>query len=331
MTTDEVAEVLRKADWLGEGESFQVSELTGGVSSIILKVEAAGRPPVCLKRALTRLKVAEAWEADPARNAAERDSLRLWSSIVPGSTPALLHEDPARQLFLMEFLTESRTWKEDLLAGRVAEGPASRCGEILGRIHAETSHRPELGRTFANHELFEQLRIDPYLRTAGRRHPDLAALFDQAIGSLHNHRLCLIHGDFSPKNILLLDSGRIVVLDHEVAVFGDPAFDLAFLLNHLFLKQVVRPDCGRRLRREITCFLDAYRAHTHDAAFENPLSRATRLLPMLMLARIDGKSPVEYLDATQRGAVRDFSRSMIRSEAPSPHAFTEAFAGAFNA
>ena len=61
-------------------------------------------------------------------------------------------------------------------------------------------------------------------------------------------RSVLVHGDFSPKN-LLVSGDRLVIIDCEVAWYGDPAFDLAFLLNHLCLKALYHaPAHGADLR-----------------------------------------------------------------------------------
>ncbi|MEZ5277201.1 MAG: phosphotransferase [Opitutaceae bacterium] len=173
------------------------------------------------------------------------------------------------------------------------------------------------------------MRIDPYLRTVARRHPDLSSQINTGIDSLVRNRVCLIHGDYSPKNIMLQVDGRMVILDHEVAVFGDPAFDLAFLINHLLLKGVCRPDRLTEVFAGITEFFSAYCSEIQEAAFADPDERVGRLLPMLMLARIDGKSPVEYLTEQQREATRAFARDQILDPPPATGELIEHFASRF--
>ncbi len=48
-------------------------------------------------------------------------------------------------------------------------------------------------------------------------------------------KIALVHGDVSPKKVPAGPRGP-VFLDAECAWYGDPAFDLAFCLNHLLLK-----------------------------------------------------------------------------------------------
>ena len=155
MTKTQVEAILRSAGMLQAGEHAAIEQLTGGVSSLILKAELPDGRQVCVKKALAKLKVADHWEADPARNAAERASLKVYNGIVPGSTPKVLFEDPVQQLFIMENLGEGRTWKDDLLNGRVDPIHAARVGRILGLVHANTANRADLANRFANHELFD--------------------------------------------------------------------------------------------------------------------------------------------------------------------------------
>jgi hypothetical protein len=105
-----------------------------------------------------------------------------------------------------------------------------------------------------------------------------------------------------------------VLLDAECAWYGDPAFDVAFCLNHLLLKAVPRPDRARALQDAFAAFTGAYFA---VAAFEPAgalEARAAALLPALLLARVDGKSPVEYITADDdRRRVRAAAVPLVES------------------
>lgn len=329
MTQEQVEDILRKAGLLEANTHAKIEPLTGGVSSLILKVELPDGRRVCLKKALSKLKVTDDWEADPVRNAAERASLKVYSEIVPESTPTVLFEDPVEQLFIMEYFGDAHTWKDDLLSGNVDTTQAAKAGRVLGLVHTQTARRPILETLFANHDLFDQLRIAPYLRATGARHPDLGRAIDAMIKSIDEHRECLVHGDFSPKNILITSENRMVILDHEVAVFGDPAFDVAFLLNHLFLKGIFSPSSIPDLIKSVGAFRVSYEEITRPTISAGLEDRVTRLLPMLMLARIDGKSPVEYLDESQRGNTRTFARNQITSVSPTIDEFSTRFEAVF--
>ena len=287
---------LRHRGWIGISSDAEVIPLNGGVSSAIHLVTTDGRRFV-VKQALEKLRVNADWRCDPARNLSEQEFLRLAHAWFPGSVPELFHCDRERGLFLMEYLDGLwSTWKSRLWAGEFTRRVAARTGERLGTLHRNGWAREDLARRFGNAALFHELRIAPYLLTTASRHPELAPLFEREAQRLSGCGLTLVHGDYSPKN-LLTDGEEVKILDAEVACFGDPAFDVAFLLNHLLLKAVRFPKHAADFLDLAAAFLDAYRAALGDAWSGDLDERAARLVLMLMMARISGKSPVEYLDS----------------------------------
>ena len=137
-------------------------------------------------------------------------------------------------------------------------------------------------------------------------------MFHQEAERLKTHREAIVHGDFSPKNLMVKD-GQIVLLDHEVAWFGDPAFDLAFFLNHLYLKMLYH---YKKTGETQDLTTQIWRSYFQKRGSDNESEmgyRATRLLLMMMLARIDGKSPVEYLEDDQKEFVREFVKKHLSS------------------
>jgi thiamine kinase-like enzyme len=138
----------------------------------------------------------------------------------------------------------------------------------------------------------------------------LRELFCREARRLAVARECLVHGDFSPKNFLICGE-RMVLLDGEAAWYGDPSFDVAFLLNHLFLKALYHTLRSLGTEQMIAAFWKSY-LECRQTKLQNDLEeRAARLLLMLMLARVDGKSPVEYLGAPQTRLVREFVRRQL--------------------
>ena len=309
---DTISGALRRMGLVGPGETLSLRPLTGGVSSDIHLAEAGGRQ-FCVKRALPRLKVAALWEAPLSRNSAEAAWFRAVGAWFPDRVPRILGEDPGIGLFAMTYFPGELypVWRSELMEGGIDEGFAADVGRSLAAIHRRSAGDPKLRAAFANDPTFEAIRLEPYLRATGRRHPDLAPILEELADRTLATKLALVHGDISPKNILHGPDGP-VFLDAECAWFGDPAFDLAFCLNHLLLKGSWRPDLRSR-------YLSAYRglsgAYLDGVGWEpqgDIEARAARLLPALWLARIDGKSPVEYLpEEDRKDEVRRASRELL--------------------
>jgi aminoglycoside phosphotransferase (APT) family kinase protein len=293
------------------GKAMCWTALAGGVSSDIWRLDLPGRS-LCLKRALPRLKVAAEWVVPVARNASEWDFLSVVSALCPGRVPTPLATDPELGVFAMAFLDPAThpVWKSELLAGRVVPEFAGRVGVLLGTIHRATARDAALAARFATDDLFHAIRVEPYLLASAARHPALAARLHALAEVTQATRLALVHGDVSPKNILVGPDGP-VLLDAECAWFGDPAFDVAFCLTHLLLKRLARPDAVGALEASFAALVAGYLPFVtweDSAALE---ARAAALLPALLLARIDGKSPVEYLDPTQQDLVRQTAGRLL--------------------
>jgi aminoglycoside phosphotransferase (APT) family kinase protein len=299
---------LQDAGLAEAGETPAATALTGGVSSDIWKVDLR-TGPVCVKRALPRLRVAQLWEAPVERNRYEWRWMQAAARIVPGCAPRVLAHDEAG-LFAMEYLDGARfpLWKNELRAGRADAAFARQVGERLARIHAATAGDARTAAEFATDAGFHAIRLEPYLLATARRHPELAAPLQALAARTAATRAALVHGDVSPKNIVVGANGP-VFLDAECAWYGDPAFDLAFCLNHLLLKCLWLPEAASRFLACYEALAAGYLSIHAGAALE---ARAARLLPGLLLARIDGKSPVEYVTAaTQKARVRSLARALL--------------------
>jgi len=297
---DEVVQFLTRSGLASAGESLRAEPLSGGVSSDIWRVDLA-RGPVCVKRALARLRVAKTWEAPVERNRFECDWFRTAAEAVPDAVPRVLAQ--GERLFAMEYLEPRNhpVWKELLRRGDADRAFACRVGASLACIHSATAGRDEIARRFATDAIFHSIRLEPYLEAVG--------LTDLARRTAAT-KLCLVHGDVSPKNILAGPSGP-VFLDAECAWYGDPAFDLAFCLNHLLLKCRWTPRASAAF---LECFDALASAYLAGVSFPGLEQRAATLLPGLLLARIDGKSPVEYLSSeTDKRAVREVARALLAS------------------
>ena len=292
--------------------------LAGGVSSDIYSVDLP-LGTICVKRALTQLKVGAEWRAPIERNRFEVLWLRVAGAIVPDAVPAILGEDRVGGAFAMAYLPPDRypAWKEQLRDGTIDVAAATAVGDVLGRIHAATADDPVIAAQFATDAIFEAIRIEPYLTATARSHPRLAPQLTAIAGATRTHKRVLVHGDFSPKNILQGPRGP-VILDAECAWFGDPAFDVAFVLNHLLLKGAWRPQWRARYVDLFRALVNAYKARVHWEPAATLAARIAALLPGLMLARVDGKSPAEYLSRTTKEEVRRFATALIVAPVASP-------------
>ena len=282
-------------------ETISIKALTGGVSSNIFHVTTK-HAQYCLKQALPQLKVAKQWLAPVDRVFAEIAWLQTAAIIVPDAVPKILGIDQTSKSFVMQYLEDDYSnWKAELLAGRVADKVAAQLGNILGRIHSQTALNEDIAKRFANDETFYAIRLEPYLEESARQHPALSSRLKALIKRTQHNPKVLVHGDVSPKNIMLGPLGP-VILDAECAWYGDPAFDVAFCLNHFFLKAAHMPQLAPVLLQNSQEFLNAYLQEVTWEPVPELEYRIASLLPGLMLARVDGKSPVEYL-AAERGAI----------------------------
>ena len=311
-----IAAALTRMGQLKAGERPRCQPLPGGVSSDIWLVDVPGRR-LCVKRALPRLKVEQIWEAPIRRNFYEWNWFKVAGRVCPDAVPPLVGQDASAGLFVMEYLDPSLfpVWKDQLRDGNADPAVAEAVATRLVQIHNTTAGDHQIARLFGSDEDFTAIRLEPYLLATAQRHPDLAAPLKWLMQETLGMKLALVHGDVSPKNILIGRRGP-VFLDAECAWYGDPAFDLAFCLNHLLLKCMLN---RRAITRFLGCydrFAETYLRGVNWELREELEPRAAQLLPALMLARVDGKSPVEYItEDRDKERVRKVARILLTDRA----------------
>ena len=308
------------------GDTVSASSLGGGVSNRVVGVDAPGRSFV-LKQPLPNLAVAEDWPADVSRVHNEAAATRAYAAVIEAAglddvrVPEILAEDEDAHVVVFSHAPDGAVmWKRELLDGRVDPGVARSLGRLLGTVHARASEDDELRERFADPTPFDQLRVDPYHRTTAERHPGVAEEIRAEAERVLAADRTLVHGDYSPKNVLVdRESERRWLLDFEVAHWGDPAFDTAFMLNHLFIKAV-------HVEGRFEACVDAARAfweRYREAAGWDVERETVRELAVLMLARVDGKSPVEYLGAGEDDLLREISIRALREGTGTLDGFAE--------
>jgi len=293
-----LAASLQRMGLIAAGEDFAAKALSGGVSCDVWHVKTANGREIIVKRALPRLRVEAEWKAPAERASTEADWFNLVAEFDPRIVPEVLGEDRTHHIFAMEYLPPEthKLWKTELATGRADAVFAARVGERLAHIHAFSANREDVMHDFAHDAQFHALRLEPYLLHTAKKHPDLALRIRPLADGIAKTRIALMQGDISPKNILMGPDGP-VFLDAETACYGDPAFDLAFCLNHLLLKCVWHPEFKSAYLQSFSALVDSY---LENVTWEEPADieeRTAGLLPALLLARVDGKSPVEYLTA----------------------------------
>jgi aminoglycoside phosphotransferase (APT) family kinase protein len=294
----------------GELTAFDV--LPGGVSSRTVRVELRSGAAWVLKQALPRLRVAVEWFSDPVRVHREALGLHRLAELAPaGSVPALVFEDEKHHVLAMTAVPRPHdNWKALLLAGRVHDDHVAQFGRLLGTIHRQAWHRRlELQAEFDDRSFFESLRVEPYYQYSAGQEPAAAEFYAELVAGTRARRMALVHGDYSPKNVLV-QAARLILLDHEVIHFGDPAFDVGFGLTHLLAKaHHVR---GGRTMFSVAAgrFWETYAAEVQTVPWADEVE-ANAVCHTLgcLLARVVGRSPLEYLDAAaqqrQRAAALD--------------------------
>jgi 5-methylthioribose kinase len=290
----------------------EFASLAGGVSSDIWQVELT-TGDACIKRALAKLKVAADWRAPVERSNYECKWIETVGGIEPDAVPRILGHDADAGLFVMDYLNPDQhpVWKHQLRDGIAELKTASAVGQILARVHAATAGDRQIAAAFDTTFIFFPLRLEPYLLATARAHPDRRATFEDLVTTTQANCKALVHGDVSPKNILVGLDGPIF-LDAEGAWYGDPAFDAAFCLNHLLLKCTWNRPATEGF---LACFEALASSYVQGCTWEPSEqleARVAHLLPALFLARVDGKSPVEYItDENDKNMIRRTARRLL--------------------
>lgn len=306
-TEESLLEYLRETGRLPENVPAKAQLLAWGVSNVVFRITPEGGTDFVVKQSRKQLRTKAPWFSRLERIHTEMDLMRVLVGKLPArAIPNVLFEDRANYLFGMEAVAaDHRVWKADLLAGVVDETIARKAGELLAAIHRETAGQSGFQNQFGDRAVFDELRVDPFYRPLLRKHPHIAPALERVIEEVLTLSVCVVHADFSPKN-LLISEGTLTLVDFETGHFGDPAFDLGFFLSHLVLKTIKHRKNQEAFLSLMQTFCDSYWEHLqsqHRPGFErNDLERRTiGNLAGCLLARIDGKSPIDYFDQPWQG------------------------------
>jgi 5-methylthioribose kinase len=300
---DALREYLTRQKRIQLGEAVSFENLHGGVSNRTVKVAWTDGRGWVLKQALPKLRVNVEWLSDPKRIQIEARALRWFNRSAPhGTTPIFVFQDDDQYLLAMEAIpSEHENWKSVLLSGRIDSRHFRQFGTLLGTIHRQSSNaRSETSIAFADNDYFRSLRLDPYYLYTAERIEEAAPFLKALVAETLLHKHCLVHGDFSPKNTLLYRD-NLILLDYEVVHFGDPAFDVGFALTHFLSKAHHLPRSRARLSKAAKLFWQEYYEQVAGWNWAGYLeARSVRHTIACLLARVAGKSPLEYLTSEEK-------------------------------
>ena len=325
---DSLRQYLIERGHLGHQETIVCKKLEGGISNRAVRIQWTNGRGWVLKQALPKLRVREDWFSSPERIQVEARALREFNRIAPcGMTPSFIFQDNANHLMAMEAIPEEYiNWKECLLSGEVDPHRFEQFGILLGIVHRGSSESAaQLRVEFSDTTYFENLRLQPYYLFTAQKVAVASAFLNHLARETLFHKQTLVHGDFSPKNTLTYQK-NLVLLDFEVVHFGDPAFDVGFALTHFLSKAHHLPQRRAHMVSATERFWHAYNSEVAGqrwagSEFESRVARHTL---GCLIARVGGKSPLEYLTKEEAVRQRDVVLTLIATEpATIPHLIHE--------
>ncbi len=312
---EELFRYLRDSGRISSGERPHARTLAGGISNRTVLVQRPDGETWVLKQALEKLRSPVEWFSDPRRIEREARGMEALVRWLPErSVPRLIFLDERNHVLAMEAVPEPhRNWKEMLMEGLPDEAYVAQFAELLAALHRNSASDPNAAITFADRSFFESLRLEPYYGYAAEQTPEAAGFLRGLIERTRSAARGVVHGDFSPKNILV-HRNRLILLDHEVIHFGDTAFDIGFSLTHLLSKshhfRERRTPFVRAAHRYWRRYAEAAGETASGPEFRKACAHHTLAC---LLARVAGRSPLEYLDNEERRVQRDVVTSLMHS------------------
>lgn len=322
---DQLRHYLVSNSHLGPDDRPEFVTLTGGVSNRTVWVRQQDRADWVIKQALAKLRVQVDWFSAPERIQREAAGLRWLGKIIPGHVPEYVFTDASHHVLAMSAVPQPhQNWKAMLLRGQTNLDHARQFGRMLATIHNAVNDFPELKMEFADRTFFEELRLEPYYQYTASQVPAASRFLEDLVANTRRHMCTLVHGDYSPKNVLVYRDSMII-LDFEVIHFGDPAFDLGFSLTHLLSKAHFMPSKREdflNLSREFWREYTRIRRETAEGRRKNGVIRHTLAC---LLARVAGRSTLEYFDEVHRRRQKRAVLQLIKREPATVFELIDAF------
>lgn len=285
----------------------RITALAGGVSCQVHAI-SSGSDELVVKWGQARLRTAGRWISDPARTLREAEAIAfVRDRLGPIGVPELVFVVPELNLFAMRRIpTELANWRTALLAGEIEIQVAEAIGEGLARLHS----LPVTDAWIADpgDVLRDELRVRPFYEDTARRLPALRSQFDGVIARLQSSdHLRLVHGDASPKNVLIGVDASVNLVDWEVFHLGDVAFDVGMFGAHILCKSVADPTRRQQFSELMERLCLSYTACGGPAAGDAIVAHAGAIA----LARIYGRSRSDYLHGRARAGVQRLASGLL--------------------
>jgi len=276
-------------------EECTLQILKGGVSNKAVWLNRPGGEQWVIKQALSKLRVKEDWYCVQDRIEVEYEGLKWLSEILPeGSVPEPVFFDKKNYVLCMSAVSRPHeNLRSLLLNGVVEDGIFKKLGIMLGQIHLRGQEDMRAQSGFDNRRFFEDLRIEPFYEFTAQQLPESRSFYSRLIDETLSTKTTIVHGDYSPKNILVKD-GKVILLDYEVMHCGDPAFDIGFFLCQMLSFANHLEGCREKLINAAAVFWESY---TDRISGVDILSEQLAVKHTLgcLLARVKGRSPVDFL------------------------------------
>lgn len=302
-----IAHEILEASGIDSSEAV-FTRITGGVSSSTHAAHLPGRG-VIIKQALAQLDVAQEWTANPNRVVAEAEGLAWFNRITPDHVPAPIAVVERLHSLVLPMAPQP----SPDLRSVVLENPQDFKPEwpkILGKLLAlwhAADHRPALGSSLDDTSRLLDLRVNPFYLDMAHTWPEHASAIEALAEELLSVRTAVVHGDFTPKNVLCLPEGNLWVVDTEVCHIGNPVIDTASMVAHLVLKALhYRNDSATA--HALTC---ARADFLGELSASSTPPRLDAHVGVFLAVRVAGRAPVSYLNEPTRHIVSTMARALV--------------------
>lgn len=312
---EDMISYLKEHGIINDVEPYSINYCSGGVSCPVAIIESGDRT-LLIKQGRARLAVKEEWLADPARTNLEGKGAAFFHRYLPELQPDVVINDEENHIFVREAIPSGcHMWKADLLEGILDFKVAERTMETMAIVHNSSAKDPDVPVIFNNYRNIYELRVTPYIQFVAKKYPQLAPVSEEVSDLIMNHHQVLVHGDYSPKNIIVTPDRQVCVIDSEPVHCGNAICDVSNFTTHIVLKSAHLKKYSAAFLNMLVAMTDTYFSRID---FDDPKkveANCMKALGMTVLARIDGKSPAEYItDEATKQLVRDMSFKLIESD-----------------